>query len=252
MIHRAIATLSATCIVAAISTPAFAVEAPMRAALEVDASQAGEGHDVIERRVEERGAVVLRDAGILPAQSRDDPSIEVSIAEVGSGDPGYRYRVAILGEEGWSTEGTCQLCTEGELVQIVEGALAEAASHLPRHTEPSAAPTTTTTTPSPTTTTTDRAPLRPMGKAGVGLVVGGATLLGIGIGLAVAQPRVKDDAPLEKTTTRPPGYALVGIGAAAVITGAVLLSIERTDARRTALAPTFGRGSAGVVLTGRF
>ncbi len=254
MRHTMIATWSAACIVAAISTPAHAAEAPMRAALEVDASKAGEGHEVIERRIEERGAVVLRDAGILPAQSSADPSIDVTISEVTGEDPGYRYRVAILDEEGWSTEGTCNLCTEGELVQAVEATLGEAASHLPRHAEPAPAPTTTPPTPTTTkkTSSADRVPLGRMGKAGVGLVAGGATLLGIGIGLAVASPRVKDDAPLEKTTTRPPGYALLGVGAAVVVTGAVLLSIDRTNARRTALAPTFGRGSAGVVFSSRF
>jgi hypothetical protein len=237
-------------VVAWLPAVAWANEAPLRATLEVDAANAGEGHDVIERRVEERGAVVLRDAGVLPAQSRNDPMIHVTISEVGTQDPGYRYRVAIAAEHGWSAEGTCQLCTEGELVQKVEATLAEAASHLPRHEAAPVPPPSAATKP----TKSDRrsANLGKMGKAGIGLLVSGALVTSIGIGLAVAQPRVKDDTPLEKTTTRPPGYALVGIGAATLITGAILLSVDRTKVRRTAVAPTFGPGTAGVVWSGRF
>jgi hypothetical protein len=243
-------------VVAWMPAVAWANEAPLRAALEVDAANAGEGHDVIERRVEERGAVVLRDAGVLPAQSRNDPMIHVTISEVGTQDPGYRYRVAIAAEHGWSAEGTCHLCTEGELVQKVEATLAEAASHLP-HNEGAVerVPPPSAAREPARQGDADRPPLGKLGKlgkTGVGLLVGGTVLTGIGIGLAVATPRVKEDAPLEKTTTRPPGYALVGIGAATLITGAVLLSIDRTRARRTAVAPTFGRGTAGVVWSGRF
>lgn len=243
-------------VVACMPAVAWANEAPLRAALEVDAANAGEGHEVIERRVEERGAVVLRDAGVLPAQSRNDPMILVTISEVGTQDPGYRYRVAIAAEHGWSAEGTCQLCTEGELVQKVEATLAEAASHLPRHetaASPAPVPPPSAAARKPETQSdADRPRLGKLGKTGIGLLVGGTVLTGIGIGLAVAQPRVKEDEPLEKTTTRPPGYALVGVGAATLITGAVLLSIDRTKARRTAVAPSFGRGTAGVVWSGRF
>jgi hypothetical protein len=192
---------------------------------------------------------VLRDAGVLPASSRTDPIIHVAIAEVGTQDPGYRYRVSIAGDEGWSSEGTCQLCTEGELVQKVEGTLTEAASHLPRHeAAPAPAPTPRSSPPSDR----ERSPLGKLGKTGIGLLVGGTLVAGVGIGLAAAPPRIKEDAPLEKTTTRPPGYALIGIGAAALITGAILLSLDRTKAKRTTVAPTFSRSTALVVLSGRF
>jgi hypothetical protein len=240
--------MTTACCLVALPTTALANEAPLRAALEVDATQAGAGHDVIERRIVERGAVVLRDAGILPAQSADDPSIHVAIAELDAEEPGYRYSVTIPGVDDWSGEGTCQLCTEGELVQAVEAALAQAPEHLPRQQQPP--PPTPTTRPSPSTA--DRAPLGTLGKTGIGLLAGGVLLTGVGIGLAAAPPRVDPDAPLEKTTTRPPGYALVGVGAATLITGAILLSLDRTKAKRAAVAPTLGPTTAGVVLSGRF
>jgi hypothetical protein len=246
--HRTI--VLAGCGLVAIPTTALANEAPLRAALDVDASQAGEGHDVIERRIDERGAVVLRDAGILPAQSADDPSIHVAISEVAGEDPGYAYRVSIPGEA-WKTEGTCQLCTEGELVEAVEASLAEAASNLPRPEAQQPVPAPASSKP-PAAATSDRPPLGKLGKAGIGLLAGGALLTGVGIGLAAAPPRVDPDAPLEKTTTRPPGYVLLGVGAATLIAGAVLLSLDRTQAKRAAVTPTLGPRTAGVVLSGRF
>jgi hypothetical protein len=46
---------------------------------------------------------------------------------------------------------------------------------------------------------------------------------------------------------------VIGVGAALVVTGAVLLALDRRPPRRkTALAPAFGPAGAGLVLTGRF
>ena len=48
-------------------------------------------------------------------------------------------------------------------------------------------------------------------------------------------------------------YAMLGIGAAAIVSGAVLLALDRRKVRRVAhLAPMIQRGSAGLLLVGRF
>jgi hypothetical protein len=99
-------------------------------------------------------------------------------------------------------------------------------------------------------------PLGGMGKGGIASLVIGAAALGTGIGFVVVGEREREgdsERDVETTDFRPPGYALIGVGAAAIITGVVLLVVDRKRAKRsTAFAPWFGRGVAGVAVGGRF
>ena len=52
------------------TSPTEAKAEQRHASLEIDTSDVGEAGPIIQRRVRERGDVVLRDAGILPARRR--------------------------------------------------------------------------------------------------------------------------------------------------------------------------------------
>jgi hypothetical protein len=92
-----------------------------------------------------------------------------------------------------------------------------------------------------------------MGKAGIALTVIGAAGLGVGIGLALSPARPHPDRPTDEIATQLPGYVTLGIGAAVLVTGVALIIVDRTRAKkRTTLAPTLGRGTAGILLSGKF
>lgn len=85
--------------------------------------------------------------------------------------------------------------------------------------------------------------LRPSGKAGVALVVTGGLGLVAGLVLAVLPARPKPDDPTREVYTQPPGYALLGVGAATLVVGAVLLGLDRRRAKARGHARVqLGRG----------
>lgn len=244
-----------------------------QATLTVDTSHVGEAGPIIRRRTEERGAIVLRDAGVLSGDDPEDPVIRVDVHEIGGEDPGFRLEVWIeRKDEILVPKRTieCTLCTETEIVAKAEVEIVTLVSELPSEstsTEPAVAsppptgdPTappgedTDTTTPPPATPIDDeRRPLGPKGKAGIGLLAGGAVVAGVGIGLAVPGWKPLDDDPTTERSTRPIGIGVAAAGGAALITGAVLLALDRraTSERRSAsLTPTVGWRSVG--LAGRF
>jgi len=108
--------------------------------------------------------------------------------------------------------------------------------------------------PAPPVDEPRRVPLLGLGKAGIGLLATGAVGLGVGIGLAVAGRRLDRDDERGGTDFRPAGYATLGVSAALLVTGAVLLGVDRGRARRlrNAAAPLFGPRFAGIVVVGRF
>jgi hypothetical protein len=61
--------------------------------------------------------------------------------------------------------------------------------------------------------------------AGIGVLAVGIVGAGVGVGLALAPPKVLPDDPTRERYTQPPGYALIAVGGAALIAGAVLLAI---------------------------
>lgn len=251
----------------AIACPSVVAPSPARAAepiaedgtlrgwahVAVDTSAIGEAGPAIRRRVQERADVVLRRAGIMPGRGPQDPTISVVIREVDGDEPGWAYAITITRAEqvtGANDPHTCPLCTETELVDAIEGRLATIAAELEGPADdpatagdPTAAPTETTPpSRSPTDAPVDRG-LRPSGKAGVALVVTGGLGLVTGLVLAVLPARPKSGDPTREVYTQPPGYALLGVGAATLVVGAVLLGLDRRRAKTRGHARVqLGRG----------
>ncbi len=232
-----------------------------RAGLEVDTSAAGPSGPVMLSRIEELGNLELRRAEILPRRAAEDPVIRVRVEVRGSEGDTYAIfsELAVAGDTlaGSAREVVCSLCTEGEAVERARGELLRLVPFVRARFRANRNPT---TRPSDTTGPADPPPPPPpdrrlgkLGKAGIGVLAGGVVLLGAGIGLAVPEPRPNPDMPLDATSTRPAGYALIGVGAAALVSGAVLLALDRRKVRRVAhLAPLFHPATAGLQLVGRF
>ncbi len=244
-----------------------------RATLSVDTSQVGEAGPIIRRRTEERGAIVLRDAEVLPAESSDDPLIRVDVFEIGGEDPGFRLEVWVEQDDTITVPKRtieCSLCTETEIVAKAEKEIAALVQELPIDedatvepapvaepaqepvaTEPTEGPAGTPDTPTPTQEGTRR-PLGAKGKAGIGLLATGAVVAGVGIGLTVPGWKPLDDDPTRERSARPIGIGLIAGGSAALIGGAILLALDRrpTKGQRAAVAPTVGWRTLGI--RGRF
>jgi len=259
---------TATTALAAAPSKAEIVEAR----LEIETRNAGAGADVLRRRIDERANIVLREAKVLPGD-RDDPTLRIVVRELDGDEPGYVASFELRDAAGAPladrTELECPLCTETELVARVEEQL-DAVIELLResHEQPEPEPTddpNQALAPGPSeqpTEPTDQPPppvRQRAGMLGTGitlLVVGGGAI-GAGVGLAVPEPKVDEDNPLDLITTRPIGYAVLAGGIAVAVTGAVLtaLAVERRrHATRSSasLTPYFDRGRAGLVVGWRF
>jgi hypothetical protein len=251
--------------------PSEAASVPRHASVEIDTSDIGEEGPVVKRRVRERTDVVLRAAGVLPGRAgADDPIIHVDVDELVGGDPGYQFEmwVSQRGElRGERRRVECTLCTESEIVARVEETVTELLAQLDAVAEPAPPadepdsvvdPDQAEPAADPSATTDDEPPrkgLGGLGKAGVALLSVGVAGVAVGAVLVALPAKVDVANPLYETTTRPPGWAVLGVGAAALISGTVMLIVDRRRARRpraTALQPTLGRGSAGLVWTSRF
>ncbi len=100
-------------------------------------------------------------------------------------------------------------------------------------------------------------------KAGIGLMVAGALGAGVGIGLVVNKPKVPDPMMAWQTReTQKPGFAVLAVGGAALVTGIVLFVLGRRQASKklSQLAPMMnvgagpgaGAGAYGLSWSGRF
>jgi hypothetical protein len=228
---------------------------PARASLNVDTSALGAQSPVLLRRIEELGDIELRRAEILPSRHTRDPVIAIALRPIADGGYVIASHLTIAGEIVANSEHEvqCTLCTEGETVErarievgrlipfVRDHARAEAEATQPRAPKGDRGPA---------APTDDRRGLAPMSKAGVALLVGGAAGVGLGVGLALREPTVKPEMPLEVTDTRIPGYVALGVGGALLVTGVALLVTgqRRSRARALSFAPTPG----GALLYGRF
>jgi hypothetical protein len=213
----------------------------------VDTSQVGEAGPAIRRRVQERADVVLRRAGVMPGRGPQDPTITVVVREKKGDKPGWEYTITVSRADEpvpTSEPSMCELCTETELVDAIEGRLATVAAELEaeQSENENGDPTDDGTLGPVKPTTVDPGPprdpkkLRGKGKAGAALIALGAGGLVAGIVLAVLPPRPHRTRHTYEVFTQPPGYALIGSGAAALVVGAVLLGLDRRDAKRDAKA----------------
>lgn len=238
--------------------PTAAVEAIARANLEIDTTRAGPAGPIIHSRLDELGNLRLRRAEILPGRGARDPWIKIGVQALSGEDPGYVIRSALMlagkpvADTAYETE--CRLCTEGE---AVERAVAEIERLVPLVRERALGRQDAAQPAEPPRAVVE-GPAAPRGlggrgKAGIALLALGGVGLGAGAGLALLEPRPDPDEPLNVITTRPPGFALIGVGAAAVITGAVLVVLDRRSPRRRAsLAPALVRAGGGLALVGVF
>ncbi len=230
---------------------ASAASLPEHASVEIDTSDVGDEGPIIKRRIEERTGVVLRGRGVLPARPQtDDPVVTIDIDPLTGPEPGYSFEIwSMIGEQplGDKRQVECTLCTESEVVARIEATMLEHLEtvELPPPPEesdegaadpsPSPAEDDSGVDPSdPPTSDQDggRARLGKLGRAGVGLLSVGLGGVIAGSVLVALPPKVNDDNPLEETTTRPPGFAVLGIGAAAALSGAIMLAIDRRRAKR--------------------
>jgi hypothetical protein len=228
-----------------------------RAGLEIDTSGAGPAGPVLMSRLEELGNLELRRAEILPRRTGEDPVIRVRVELRGQEGDTYAItsEVAVRGAtlEGSPREIVCSLCTEGEaverarseLLRLVPFVRARFRGRTDAKPKPDPAPG---PAPAPRDTRPGTA-----GKVGIGLLAGGALAFGTGLGLALVKPRPDPDDPLRAIDTRPAGYGVLAVGVAAIVTGAVLVILDRRPARRLArLAPLLHPTTTGLQVVGRF
>lgn len=247
--------LTASILAVVLALGPASADVPVRADLVVDTSEIGSEGPVLHDRVLEVGAKVFRDGGVLPATSKEDPEVLVEIRKRSSEDPGFDFEIEIEADGRVSDRSTwtveCSLCTEAELVDrvgveldkvastLVTLAQREAASQASE--EPTSEPTPVVEPepePEPQPGPSDSTAMHPLTKAGIGTLVGGVVLAGVGVGLALAPPRPLPDNPLRERYTQPPGYALLAVGGAALVTGTVLviLGAKRRKAERVDVA----------------
>jgi hypothetical protein len=214
-------------LLAAAGSPAE--DEPLRAALQVDASALGEDGAPLGKRLQRRGEAVLREAEVLGARTDDDPVVSVSV-EALPGDAGYRCAFALQrsGEEIAGTQASteCRLCTDVELEEQVTAMIERLVPKLPRPGEPSS--TGQVPPPSAASVDVDAHPsgwvIGRMGQAGIGVSVVGAAALGVGLGLAVGGA--------DSQAVRGSGIGVAAVGGAVLVTGVVLLAVDRSRSGR--------------------
>ena len=235
----------------------------VRARVEVDASAARSSGPVIDDRITERSGLLMHERGVLPWKDEEDVTIGVVIAEVSEPEPGFvvQLQVERNGEKSGPREVRCWLCTESELVDKTVESIGTVLDELP----PPAAESTVTPAVSEPAAEPAREDLTPVsldsdqptrglggkGKAGVALLAGGGALVITGVALAIPGPKPLPDNPLQQRNLRPGGIAVLAVGGAAAVTGAVLLKLDRREAR-VAVNPAVGARFTGVSLSGRF
>lgn len=246
----------------------------------VDADGLGSNGPAIAGRAMRVGTGALEGQSVTITDAPAGPELRIKLTTRDAG--GYRVEYEIVYDGKTVKDGTggfdCQLCTQDELVEKVEALAVQVAPKLviPKE-EPEIGPGPGPDvdgpgpdedgngggggTVTPPITDDDPNALRGMGKAGVGLlVVGGlGTIAGITM---VALPLKEFPAGHKRAdqlqTTRPPGYAALGIGAGALIVGAVLLGLDRKQAKQRAkktaalVHPWVGPRGAGIGVVGRF
>lgn len=232
----------------AVPEPTGPTESNGWAHVAVDTSETGEAGPAIRRRVQERADVVLRRAGVLPGRGPQDPTINVIVREKSGERPGWEYVITVSRSDEPPPVGepaTCDLCTETELVDAIEGRLATVAAALEAAAKDEAAngdPTANRVDPidGPVLDAPPPDPkkLGKKGKAGAALIgVGGVGVI-VGIVLAVlpARPHPDHTRKNEEVFTTWPGYGVLAGGGVALVVGAVLLGIDRRQAKKRSRA----------------
>lgn len=212
--------------------------APARASLDVDATALGEAGPAVGARLTTRGERALRDADILPANDPGDALISIRLDTLPDA-VGYRYAYTVTrgGElvEGTRGAAECRLCSEAELTEQLDVAITRLAARLqpkdaPDAVEPETAPVPVlapTPAPAPAGWT-----VGPMGGTGIVLTGVGGLILGLGSGLAIAEPVLLQGNADRNVTVSVAGLAVAVAGVALASTGVALMLVERKRSRR--------------------
>lgn len=236
-------------------------EVVARASLEIDTTTAGPSGPIIHSRLDELGNRQLRRAEVLPGRGARDPWIKITVRAVAGDEPGFVIS-SVLYADGQPVaesahEGECRLCTEGEAVERATAEVERLVPFVREHAQTQQQKVEQAEQPKPQPEpqpdVPEARPLGARGKAGIFLLALGGVGVGVGTGLALLEPRPDPKMPLNEIRTQVPGFAAIGVGAALVITGAVLVALDRRPPpRKTSLAPALAPGGAGVVFFGRF
>lgn len=228
----------------------------VRAGLDIDTAEAGPSGPIIVSRMEELGNLELRRAEILPSRLGTDPVIRIRVAlQPGASDVFVVHSdIAVRGAplEGSGKDVLCSLCTESEVVERARGEIVRLVPFVRAQFRPAEKPE-PKPEPKPAPPPPKTPPLATMGKAGVGLLAGGVVATATGLGLSLSENPTDPNDPTAQINIHPIGYAVLAVGGAALVSGAVLLILDRRQAKRSIqVAPTGSPSSAGLVLIGRF
>lgn len=213
----------------------------------------------LRKRCESELQDLFLNASVLPGQSDDDPELRVIVEAFDDPEnPGYVTKLGLYdhGElvPDTAREVTCELCTHGEVaaklrveVDVLITLWRERKATAPEPLAPTG-PTGSTGAEGPVAPTGSdpatnqgpkvKKPLGPLGYAGIaGLGVG---VVGVGVGAAFVGRADEPVGPtfVDTKNYRRPGAVALGVGVGALVTGAVLLTVDRIRAKRAAKAET--------------
>jgi hypothetical protein len=142
-----------------------------------------------------------------------------------------------LREGGESVDGTqasteCRLCTDAELEEQVSGAIGRMIARLDRGATDTQPPPPDEASPTPVDAASGAWRIGKMGQAGIGVSVVGGFTLGLGLGLAIAEPILLSKGTTRTGALQAPGIATAAVGGALLITGVVLLAVDQARSRR--------------------
>jgi len=223
--------------------------------LDIDGEQLGGGSDLLIERVRRRLQAVLRQWDVRPARDASHPVLTVRLSRLPD-YAGYDLQFSArrgdedLPEVAGSAE--CRICTEDEFVEHVGEGFERMLLRL--------VPTSSVATVTPATPPSPRRAVKPgppptvarplpenpdllrLRRAGVGLGIGGAVLIGAGVGIAILQPILLTDGVAEARQLWVPGTVMAVAGTTALVSGIVLLAVENRRRRaRVTAAPGLAR-----------
>jgi len=224
--------------VAALLLASLTAGAPARASLDVDASALGDAGPAVGERLTTRGERVLRDADVLPGNDPSDALISIRLDTLPDA-VGYRYAYTVT-RNGELVEGTrgaaeCRLCSEAELTDQLDVAITRLAARLQPAEAPE--PVELAVVPAPVAEATPGTSepgwtVGPMGGTGIVLTGVGGLALGLGAGLAIAEPVLLEGNAERSGTVSVAGLAVAVAGVALASTGVALMLVERARSRR--------------------
>lgn len=251
MMSRALPSCLAWLVLGAV--PSVAAAAPPEVSLDVDTSALPEDEvtDALEARMIEHQQRTLRDGGIEVVDDAE-MQIRVVVTRYGEGDVHSAATVTLFevdsDQPAFERRLTCELCRDSELIATVGEEIARLSGRLLYAPRPKAEAESVQSEPSAEGENlqpqTDEAPqkLGTLGYAGIGSLAAGAGTLGAGVALALRPDEARlAGTHIERRSTRTLGLALVGVGSALLVTGAVLVTLDvvrRNKPRKVSLIPT--------------